>query len=369
MNIHLKPIRALTCEDIVNPRHRTNLLWPGKNGNPYQFLVQEPFGLRRAIVPVFLAAGVGPLIGIGTAFHVDHWGTLVTADHVIEGLRERVKFGPFREDEQQTYEMGPTDLHPFVVFGGVVVYGRARLPDGMVARISMVKSQLRQSDDPLAAIQGRSNAEVAMDIALLKTSGWPPRPWRDTLPIRVSGWRPNRGETVVAVGFLEITSEILNEQTALHSLSEGMYAAYGSITAAYPNGRDRTNPTPVIEVEADWPSGMSGGPVFNESGEVIGIVSRSLESAQPGSRGHGWAACFQLMPTLRKFLPMIDPANPDRRLGWAVLRRHPWRLEAFCETQSEGHEFLNSLDKDFELIFGSNRVGTDEFVESELPHQ
>ena len=33
----------------------------------------------------------------------------------------------------------------------------------------------------------------------------------------------------------------------------------------------------TIEVEATWLSGMSGGPVFNEAGEVIGLVSFSLE--------------------------------------------------------------------------------------------
>jgi hypothetical protein len=32
-------------------------------------------------------------------------------------------------------------------------------------------------------------------------------------------------------------------------------------------------PWPIFRVAADWPGGMSGGPVFNEAGHVVGIVS------------------------------------------------------------------------------------------------
>lgn len=100
--------------------------------------------------------------------------------------------------------------------------------------------------------------------------------WVATVPIRVSGRCPRKGDTVVAVGFPEIEDKILDANVGQHLLSEAMYAGYGTVTAAHPTGRDRSNPKSVIVVEADWPGGMSGGPVFNESGEVVGLVSLSI---------------------------------------------------------------------------------------------
>ena len=35
---------------------------------------------------------------------------------------------------------------------------------------------------------------------------------------------------------------------------------------------------PTIAVDVRWRGGMSGGPVFNENGEVVGIVSRGVDA-------------------------------------------------------------------------------------------
>jgi serine protease Do len=173
-----------------------------------------------------------------------------------------------------------------------------------------------------------------------------------------------KGETVVAVGFPEIEDKILDASTVQHLLSERMYAGYGTVTAAHPTGRDHSNPTPVIEVEADWPGGMSGGPVFNESGEVVGLVSRAIAPEKAGEPGHAWFACFQLIPELVPLLPTIDPNNTAHRLGWAILRSEPWDLLHFCETKDEATKFIESLPNghQYELRFGSNRLGTDDFI-------
>ncbi|MCD6272542.1 MAG: hypothetical protein J7K30_06785 [Deltaproteobacteria bacterium] len=37
------------------------------------FPIQDPFGLRKAIVPIFKRDLKGDLLGMGTAFHVDGW--------------------------------------------------------------------------------------------------------------------------------------------------------------------------------------------------------------------------------------------------------------------------------------------------------
>jgi serine protease Do len=81
-----------------------------------------------------------------------------------------------------------------------------------------------------------------------------------------------------------------------------MFAAYGRVTDLYPCGRDHSNPTPVFEVEADWPSGMSGGPVFDAKGEVIGLVSRGLSAGNKELMGHAWAIWFEKLPHPRSGL-------------------------------------------------------------------
>ena len=60
----------------------------------------------------------------------------------------------------------------------------------------------------------------------------------------------------------------------------------------FPAGRDAVNKTPVFEVEANWPSGMSGGLIFNEAGNVIGVVSRSL-APDDEAPGVGYGACLR----------------------------------------------------------------------------
>ena len=51
----------------------------------------------------------------------------------------------------------------------------------------------------------------------------------------------------------------------------------GLVTAVFPNGRGERMPAPCIEVDMDTFGGMSGGPVANDDGYVIGVVSSSFD--------------------------------------------------------------------------------------------
>lgn len=189
----------------------------------------------------------------------------------------------------------------------------------------------------------------------------PPTNMRATVPIRLKGWRPKVGDVVLAIGFPELDCSVIDEAKARYLISEGMYGAYGRIVDAQPDGRDKNNPTPVIEVVANWPPGMSGGPVFNDQGEVVGIVSRSYmgDEADPG---RGWAACFEFMPSLSQLLPSVDPLNPKWRVGWATLRLAPWSLAGFFETEAEAKAEAEKRGAEYEAVFGSNLIGADDFI-------
>jgi serine protease Do len=117
----------------------------------------------------------------------------------------------------------------------------------------------------------------------------------------------------------------------------------------------------VLEIEGYWPSGMSGGPVFNSSSEVIGLVSRSLEPSDD-SAGTSYATMFSLIPEFNKFCPSIDIDNPMWRRGWAVLRTTSWHMVGFYKNKDAAQAKAESMDSEYEVKSGRNYFGTDNFI-------
>lgn len=57
-----------------------------------------------------------------------------------------------------------------------------------------------------------------------------------------------------------------------------------------------------------------------------------------------------------------DPDNKGWVLGWAVVRGSPWHLVGVYATKDMAETKANDLDKDYEVQFGSHRLGSDDFV-------
>lgn len=51
----------------------------------------------------------------------------------------------------------------------------------------------------------------------------------------------------------------------------------GLVTNVFPHGRGERMPSSCIEIDMESLGGMSGGPVFNEDGRIVGIVSSSFD--------------------------------------------------------------------------------------------
>jgi hypothetical protein len=51
----------------------------------------------------------------------------------------------------------------------------------------------------------------------------------------------------------------------------------GLVTKCFPHGRGERMPSPCVEVDMEALDGMSGGPVFNADGHLVGIVSSSFD--------------------------------------------------------------------------------------------
>lgn len=353
----MMPISVRTCEDRA-AGEPARPFWPRGDERPALFAREDPFGVRKAIVPLFLMDQSGDLQGLGTAFSLDPWGGFITADHVIASARAGAPHTPAGNGNFRVE--GPADAGFVVVLGFGLAFGTIALPREAIAPVVSAWSPGLEGTDPLARLQGRHDLQ-ALGVAILRA---PPLKVGSIhcLPMRSRPPRPQVGETVIALGFPRIDTFRGAQEEARTIIEEGMFAAYGRVTALRPEGRDRSTPTPVFEVEANWPSGMSGGPVLNGAGEVIGLVSRSLEPEADAEFGLGWATWLEAVPQFADAAPSLDDCNVDMRRGWAVIRNSPWTLIGVCATEAEADVALSSAGLGYVKAFGAWRPGTDDFV-------
>lgn len=102
---------------------------------------------------------------------------------------------------------------------------------------------------------------------------------------------PKIGENLLILGFkatdysFEYTDK--NEMTC----SGSVIACNGSVTERHVNGRDKVMlPSPCLEIDCPSWSGMSGGPVFDRNGYLIGILSTSYGADPPSFASLLWPA-------------------------------------------------------------------------------
>lgn len=342
----LEPFVIRTCEGPFGTRPRVRGYEP-KRGQPFApFQIYDPFGLRNAIIPVFCQQVDGRMYGVGTAFHVDGFGNFLTAYHVIDFVEKHLSGRPILF----------LSMH-------AVVFGTINIPPDCFVPADEVIASMIESDDPMAALRGQASRRPAIDVALLKPEPIGPgaRP-PQTLPIRTNGWAPRIGEIVLAVGFpqLDLSEVDIAKQSSL--LDEGMYGAYGRIVAIHEEGVSRSNPTPVFEVESDWPGGMSGGPVFNRDGEVVGMVSRSLR-AESEHAGTGYAVHFSLAREIELLTPNVDRFNPGWRKCWGVFASVPPEPISMHAAKEQAEAVASRIEGPAEVRPIANRIGTTDFVD------
>ncbi len=305
---------------------------------------------------------------MGTAVHLDGWGGFLTAEHVIEFLRAGLPQAGLTG--RPTHDLDPTEhSHPVLLLGIGLGYGEVAVPEWAFAPITDTLTVTRERDDPLAALQGKRRFEIAQDVASLQAAFHPAaydkRDPPQTLPVQLTGWEPTVGEQVLAFGYPELKpSAALSDSSLRILIEDGLFAAYGTITRVFPRGRDLANPTPVFEVAANWPSGMSGRPVVNALGNVIGLASRSLA---PGDdlHGVGYAACLPWINEVRQLAPRVDPLNPGFRLGYAVRDDAQQRLAGVWPTRQLAHHHATQVGSMCQVFACAHRIGTDEYVRVE----
>lgn len=324
---------------------------PEQGEDQSQFLIQDPFILRKQILPILTVDKAdGYLSGLGTAFLVDPFKTFVTAEHV---LKDHLESPEAQERAVAT-----------ALYGLGLIYGTVGLPSAYFAPIREALMWRSVKPEPAPIVGPRPAPRMVADVMRfhVDASNVPGPQAAPPLPVRLSGKRPAIGDRVMAIGYPELTCLKHDSLEKAMQFTERMYGAVGTVTALLPEGRGTSYPWPLIEVEANWRSGMSGGPVFNESGEVIGLVSFSLEPSGD-LPGVGYATDLAGVG-LDRLVPTLDPFNPGSCRGWAVLRPGPWHLAGVFSDRAQAETYRAQLCDGYEVRFGTHKVGTDDFISS-----
>jgi Trypsin-like peptidase domain len=143
----------------------------------------------------------------------------------------------------------------------------------------------------------------------------------------ISTRMPAKGELVSMVGF-RASEKVFESDLERRRVEVGanLLVSSGNVTQQYPLGRDSVMaPWPSIEVDAPAWGGMSGGPVFDSRGFLVGLVTASFNSP------------VEPAPMLSS---LIWPSLGRRFIGgWPVLNVNKSLLElppALCPIEGRG---------------------------------
>jgi hypothetical protein len=234
-------------------------------------------------------------------------GMVLTATHVLDGF-EKGGGGPvlltFLPDAARAWL--PIDV---MTLSGPSAFGDDRR---IVSDISLVSCTLNSDAQSTHALQ-----LAPMKVAL-----------------------PLLGERLWAIGFRH---QDIHDGAALVS----PMISSGVVTAAFPQGRGERMASPCFEVSMETIGGMSGGAVVNTDGDLVGIVSSSLEGG-PSYMTLIWDAL-----RIRVAGPIPKLSTNDtvsllgaKALGLARLKgdvnRNPWGEVTFHLNDDEARLFAAS---------------------------
>ncbi len=123
-------------------------------------------------------------------------------------------------------------------------------------------------------------------------------------PLEVS--LPKIGERLWAVGYREIHND------GVPSIS--FFITSGLVTEQYSKGRGAHLQGACIEVSMKAMGGMSGGPVFNEKGNVIGVISTCIEGTED-NKGPTYITLMWPAMTSSIYCPWPESLWPEDNAG------------------------------------------------------
>jgi hypothetical protein len=97
-------------------------------------------------------------------------------------------------------------------------------------------------------------------------------------PLHLNILPPTKGERIAAFGYASTSVVAETGQQVRCQLNPS--TSMGTVTEVFPEKRDSSLLSfPSYEVEAHFIGGMSGGPIFNEAGELCGLICSGYDDA------------------------------------------------------------------------------------------
>lgn len=284
------------------------------------FLIQDPFGLREVIQPIVsISEKSGAIRGLGTCFQISPW-RWATAHHVVYHSHD-LAFPP--------EEVGAVGFSPGLIYGRVNFMLEDHFGE-IVERL--VFKNVGVENLEILGQNGRS--KIVIDVATLRVNVQNLKRKHLVSPLRISNARMNVGDEVLAIGY-PIMGTNFRAEDAEGVFQEEMNGARGVVRQLHPNGLGAGRAWPTIEIEADWPGGLSGGPVINKNGQVVGIVSSSL-APDENLPGCGFAVDLTKLP-VERLAPELDRVNPGWSKGYGVFNGE--KLVAFLPDAASAEMF------------------------------
>jgi hypothetical protein len=99
----------------------------------------------------------------------------------------------------------------------------------------------------------------------------------------ISARLPEVGDQISIYGFRSFSESYARHSDGETDIRKRLYFSKGKISRIWSSGRDRVlQPYPVFEVSCQTLGGMSGAPALNSAGQLIGVVSSSIEGTNAG---------------------------------------------------------------------------------------
>jgi hypothetical protein len=134
---------------------------------------------------------------------------------------------------------------------------------------------------------------------------------------------PKIGEQLVISGFKPSSPRFESTGNRSIDISAQVVVCSGAVTAQYPLNRDSVGaPWPCIEVDCPSWGGMSGGPVFDSRGFLVGLISRGFDAVDEPSP----MLTALLWPALGIDITGGWPAS-SRSAGRSLLNMNECRIE------------------------------------------
>lgn len=235
---------------------------PSKIENEPHFLIQDPFGLGRSILPIWDLQNAGnTLLGLGSAFRVDPFGQMYTAYHVLEHTLIFNREGNLRPD--------PADgSNPLILEIGGMAIGRCGIKNENWLPIQNFLTRVKPQVDPFTQIEPQNEIELIKLLVPSKLFGP-----SDHSFLQCSDRRVAIGEKLLAIGYSGMNVQQPTDIESAFEISAYQYGSIRTVIEVHGSNSHPSRPWPKYVVDGDWPAGMSGGPVFDQNGMVVGIVS------------------------------------------------------------------------------------------------